>query len=179
MPQTGYSDMYQIKPLENLSKTEFYQQLDEQVRALIGEERDAIANMANFSALLYHSLPDVNWVGFYLNHHDELILGPFQGKPACIRIAFGRGVCGTAAQNRETALVKNVHEFPGHIACDSASNSEIVLPMIADGHLYGVLDIDSPLLERFDKDDQTGLERLVKIFITKTDILALRKLSKD
>lgn len=171
--------MYQTKSLNHHSKAEFYKQLDEQVKALIGGERDAIANLANFSALLYHSMPDVNWVGFYLNHHNELVLGPFQGKPACIRIAFGRGVCGTAAQQRKIVLVKNVHEFPGHIPCDSASNSEIVLPMIVDNHLYGVLDIDSPLPERFDINDQAGLERILKSLITKTDFSALRKLFKE
>jgi len=134
---------------------------------VLAGEHDLIANLANTSALLFTSLPQLNWAGFYLlNSPKELVLGPFQGKPACVRIALGRGVCGTAAAERRTVLVPNVHEFPGHIACDSASNSEIVLPLIrANGELLGVLDLDSPVLERFDVIDQQGLERIVRTLL--------------
>ena len=150
---------------DTLSKAEMYAQLVEQLRALLEGERDFIANAANFCALLYHSLPDVNWAGFYLHKSNELVLGPFQGKPACIRIAIGKGVCGTAAEQRQTILVDNVHEFPGHIACDGASNSEIVVPLIDHEQLIGVLDLDSPLFGRFDDEDAKGLNELAKIFI--------------
>jgi GAF domain-containing protein len=145
------------------SKSAGYAQLDAALAALLAGEHDLIANLANTSALLFTTLPQLNWAGFYLlRSPDELVLGPFQGKPACVRIALGRGVCGTAAATRRTVLVPNVHEFPGHIACDSASNSEIVLPLIAgNGELLGVLDLDSPVLERFDAIDQQGLERIV------------------
>jgi GAF domain-containing protein len=146
------------------SKAAGYVQLDASLAALLAGEHDRIANLANTSALLFASLPQLNWAGFYLLHAPrELVLGPFQGKPACVRIALGRGVCGTAAAERRTVLVPNVHEFPGHIACDSASNSEIVLPLIrANGELLGVLDLDSPVPERFDAVDQQGLERIVR-----------------
>ena len=127
--------MIKLSEQETLSKKEVYRQLSGQLRALLEGERDFIANAANFSSLLYHSLPDVNWVGFYLLKDDELVLGPFQGQPACVRIAIGKGVCGFAAEKRQTILVDNVHEFPGHIACDSASNSEIVVPLVVDGKL--------------------------------------------
>ena len=137
------------------------------LRALLAGEHDLIANAANMSSLLYWSLPDLNWVGFYLvePRSGELLLGPFQGKPACVRIAVGRGVCGTAAARRETVVVPDVHAFPGHIACDSASNSEVVVPVVRDGRLLGVLDLDSPLLARFDEVDARGLERLVQVFV--------------
>ena len=149
------------------SKSAGYAQLDEALAALLAGEHDLIANLANTSALLFTTLPQLNWAGFYLlRSPDELVLGPFQGKPACVRIALGRGVCGTAAATRRTVLVPNVHEFPGHIACDSASNSEIVLPLIAgNGELLGVLDLDSPVLERFDAIDQQGLERIVRTLL--------------
>jgi GAF domain-containing protein len=149
-----------------------YDQLASQLRSLLTGERDLIANAANFSALLFHSLPDVNWVGFYLWKDGELVLGPFQGKPACIRIALGKGVCGTAAERRETVLVDNVHEFPSHIVCDSASNSEIVVPLVKDDRLIGVLDLDSPSLARFDEADERGLNELAAIFVDSCDILA-------
>ena len=148
-----------------MTKQELYASLTAQLRSLLEGEHDFIANAANFSALLYHSLPDLNWAGFYLRKNDELVLGPFQGRPACVRIAIGRGVCGTAAQQRQTILVDNVHEFPGHIACDSASNSEIVVPLIKHELLVGVLDLDSPSLARFDDEDARGLNELVEIFI--------------
>src|SRR5690625_4422146 len=133
-----------------------------QLRALIEGEPDVIANLANASALLYQFLDEVNWVGFYLWKEDELVLGPFQGLPACIRIPNGQGVCGTAIAENKTMLVDNVHEFPGHIACDPKSQSEIVVPMIVQGEKFGVLDIDSPILHRFDEIDQQYLERFVE-----------------
>jgi L-methionine (R)-S-oxide reductase len=147
------------------TKGETYAELAAQLRALVEGEDDLIANAANFSALLFHTLPDLNWAGFYLLKGGELVLGPFQGKPACVRIPVGGGVCGTAAAARRTVLVANVHEFPGHIACDSASNSEIVVPLIKGEELYGVLDLDSPSLGRFDEEDAEGLELLVEIFL--------------
>jgi GAF domain-containing protein len=150
---------------ETNSKAELYSHLQLQLRSLLEGERDFIANAANFSSLLYHSLPDLNWAGFYLLKDGELVLGPFQGKPACVRIEIGKGVCGTAAQHQQTIIVENVHEFPGHIACDSASNSEIVVPLIRDGEVMGVLDLDSPLLGRFDEEDAEGLNELVKVFM--------------
>jgi len=149
---------------ESLPKPELYSTLAAQLRALIGDEPDAIANMANCAALLYHALPDVNWAGFYRLKGNELLLGPFQGRPACVRIRLGRGVCGTAAERRMTLRVPNVDEFPGHIACDSASRSELVIPLMTnDGELFGVLDIDSPILDRFDADDEAGVRQLASI----------------
>jgi L-methionine (R)-S-oxide reductase len=156
---------FQITKPETATKTEMYSSLSAQLRSLIEGERDFIANAANVSSFLYHSLPDLNWAGFYLLKDDELVLGPFQGKPACVRIAIGKGVCGTAAEQQETILVDNVHEFPGHIACDSESNSEIVVPLIKDGRLIGVLDLDSPLVGRFDEEDARGLNELVTLFV--------------
>lgn len=147
-----------------------YDQLTSQLHSLLKGERDFIANAANFSALLYHSLPDVNWVGFYLMKEGELVLGPFQGKPACIRIALGKGVCGTAAERRQTVLVDNVHDFPGHIACDSDSNSEIVVPLVRDDLLIGVLDLDSPSLGRFDDADAAGLNELAAILLDSSEL---------
>jgi|ERR1043166_2958205 GAF domain-containing protein len=147
------------------SRAEHYEDLAAQLRSLFADERDFIANAANFSALLYHSLPDVSWVGFYLCKQGELVLGPFQGKPACVRIAIGKGVCGTAAQQRQTILVDNVHDFPGHIACDSASNSEIVVPLVDREELIGVLDLDSTTFARFNEEDAQGLNELVEVFL--------------
>jgi len=140
-----------------------YKLLNEQLRCLIEGVPHYIANLANASALIYNTLEDINWAGFYLMENGKLVLGPFQGKPACIEIAVGKGVCGTAVQRRESVLVKNVHEFCGHIACDSASNSEIVVPIFKDGEVVGVLDIDSPIIARFDENDKTGLEEFVKV----------------
>ena len=148
-----------------------YHQLSSQLRSLLEGERDFIANAANFASLLFHSLPDLNWVGFYLYKDGELVLGPFQGQPACVRIAMGKGVCGTAAERRETMVVDNVHEFPGHIACDSASNSEIVVPVVKGRRLLGVLDLDSPSVARFNEDDERGLNELVAIFVESTESL--------
>ncbi|NBA98537.1 GAF domain-containing protein [Pseudomonas sp. R5(2019)] len=146
-----------------------YALLAAQLESLLADERDFIANAAQFSAFLYSQVDDLNWAGFYLNRNEELVLGPFQGQIACVRIPFGRGVCGTAAATRETQRVEDVHAFPGHIACDSASNSEVVIPLIKEGRLIGVLDLDSPKLARFTIQDQQGLERLAQIFLQATD----------
>jgi GAF domain-containing protein len=140
-----------------------YRDLASALEGLVAGEADAIANMANASALIYETLPDVNWVGFYRNIGGELVLGPFQGRAACIRIPFGAGVCGVAAATRQVQRVEDVHAFPGHIACDSASNSEIVVPLIRDGELLGVLDIDSPKHARFNEEDEAGVIRLGEI----------------
>jgi len=148
------------------SKPDQYAQLLAQARALVAGEPDRIANAANLSALVYHSLPALNWVGFYFFDGTELVVGPFQGLPACVRIGLGKGVCGTAAATRQTQRVDDVHAFAGHIACDSASNSEVVVPLVAgDGSLIGVFDIDSPELARFDEDDQAGLEAIARTFV--------------
>lgn len=147
------------------SKYELYQDICTELQELLGEEKDFIANAANTSALLFHRLPDVNWVGFYTAERKELVLGPFQGKPACVRIPFGKGVCGTAAANRETVIVPDVNCYPGHIVCDSASKSEIVVPLLNWGKLLGVLDIDSASLDRFDEDDREGIESVVAVFL--------------
>ena len=151
-------------------KASAYGELETSLRALLAGETDLVANAANFAALLYWSLPQLNWAGFYLVEpkHGDLLLGPFQGKPACVRIPIGRGVCGTAAARRETVVVPDVHAFPGHIACDSASNSEIVVPVIRGDRLIGVLDLDSPKHARFDEVDARGLEALVRVFVAAT-----------
>ena len=151
------------------SKSEQYAQLIEQCQALLDGERHRIANAANLSALLFNSLPDVNWLGFYFLEQGELIVGPFQGLPACVRIAIGKGVCGTAAQTLQTQLVADVDAFEGHIACDSASQSELVVPLIQHGQLIGVLDIDSPLLNRFDIEDQVAFETIAQLFCQGSD----------
>jgi len=147
-------------------KPSLYTETVTALRALIDGERDWIANLANASALLNQALPDLNWVGFYLLKDGELVVGPFQGKPACVRIALGKGVCGTAAATRRTVIVQDVHQFPGHIACDTASNAEIVVPMILGNELVGVLDLDSPSIGRFDDADRDGLERFVATLLT-------------
>jgi GAF domain-containing protein len=139
-------------------------------RGLVTEERDPIANAANLSALLGASLPEINWVGFYFLRGDELVLGPFQGKPACVRIALGRGVCGTAAVRRSTLVVENVHDFPGHIACDPASNAEIVIPLVRENTVFGVLDVDSPRTSRFSPDDRAGLEAIAHLYLAASDL---------
>ncbi len=144
---------------------ELYRKMHGELEALLAGETDLIANSANTAALLWEHLPDINWAGFYLLKEGELVLGPFQGKSACVRIAMGKGVCGTAAATRETQLVPDVHDFPGHIACDSASRSEVVVPLIKNGELLGVLDIDSPSLSRFDAADAEGLEKVAAIFL--------------
>jgi len=142
-----------------------YGELARDLRALLTGERDLVANAANTAALIYDALPGLNWAGFYLYKSGELVLGPFQGKPACVRIAIGSGVCGTAAARRETVLVEDVHAFPGHIACDSASNSEVVVPLVRGPELLGVLDLDSPQRARFGVGDARGLEALARIFV--------------
>ena len=147
-----------------MNKTPVYQSLLQAVRALLQMEQDPIANAANTSALLFNTLSGLNWAGFYILRGDTLVLGTFKGKHDCVRIPLGRGVCGTAAQKQQTLVVKDVHAFPGHIACDAASNSEIVIPIIKNGKLWGVLDIDSPLLARFDETDQQFLELLAQLF---------------
>ena len=147
--------------LDTLSLSPVYQLIYKQIDAIISGESDMIANMANISAVLYHNLEDVNWAGFYLFKQNQLVLGPFQGQVACIRIEMGKGVCGTAASKREVVVVKDVHQFDGHIACDAASNSEIVLPIMFDDNLIGVMDIDSPSIGRFSTRDQAGLKAVV------------------
>ena len=144
-------------------KAALYRALFADLRALLEGESDALANVANAAAAIYHSLPALNWAGFYLLRGGELVLGPFQGKPACIRIPLGRGVCGTAAAGRRSIVVADVEAFPGHIACDAASRSELVVPILAGGVLCGVLDLDSPLPGRFDADDQAGCEALAQL----------------
>jgi L-methionine (R)-S-oxide reductase len=162
--------MLSLQPLRAASRGELHAELISQARALLAGERDFTANAANLSALIFHSLPDLNWAGFYWMRGGELVLGPFQGKPACVRIALGKGVCGTAARDRRTVLVPDVHRFPGHIACDSASNSEVVVPVIHGDEVLGVLDLDSPLAERFDESDARALEALVQVFLASTDL---------
>lgn len=147
-----------------MNKIDFYRLLNEQASAIIGDEPDIIANMSNLSALLFDALDDINWVGFYRVIDNELVLGPFQGKVACIRIPVGRGVCGTAVASNETQRVDDVHQFSGHIACDAASNSEIVIPLRKNDKVIAVLDIDSPIFSRFTDEDQLGLEAIVSMF---------------
>lgn len=152
--------MGEIQKIKHETKKEFYEELLFQAQGLLSGERDLIANLANVSGLLYHSMDEINWAGFYLFKEGQLVLGPFQGKPACIRIELGRGVCGAAAIEQKTQRIGDVHLFAGHIACDGASNSEIVVPLIKKGELLGVMDIDSPILNRFDPEDQRYLEAL-------------------
>lgn len=154
--------MFEVKALSE-NKTESYAELLTQLDGLTSGEPDPVANMANAASLIFHSLPDLNWAGFYRLVDDVLVLGPFQGRPACIRIPTGKGVCGTAVAQRATQLVPDVHDFPGHIACDSASRSELVVPIIVDGRLIGVLDLDSPSPARFDEEDAAGCERLMAL----------------
>lgn len=151
-------------------KAAWYARLQAEMTAVVEGERDFIANMANCAALLFHSLPDLNWAGFYLLRGRDLVLGPFQGQLACVRIGPGKGVCGAAAQRRATVVVKDVHQFPGHIACDSASNSEIVVPLMVGGRLIGVMDLDSPSRNRFDEVDAEGLERIAGILLRGSEV---------
>jgi L-methionine (R)-S-oxide reductase len=158
--------VFEAKAIEVDDKAAFYDELTQQLDGLLSGERDAIANAANTAALLFTTLPDLNWAGFYfLKSPDELVLGPFQGKPACVRIAVGRGVCGTAVAQRRTMLVEDVHAFADHIACDAASRSELVVPLVRDGRVFGVIDLDSPSLARFDRDDQRGIEAVAAIYV--------------
>ena len=155
--------MEKIKKVEAKTKKEFYINLNNILKGMIENEPDWLANLSNSAALLGMMLSEINWSGYYLYKNDELVLGPFVGKPACTHIEIGDGVCGTAASKKETLVVKNVLEFPGHIACDEASRSEIVVPIVKDGELKGVLDIDSPIFERFNEEDAAGLEQFVKL----------------
>ncbi|CDN94169.1 GAF domain-containing protein [Agrobacterium tumefaciens] len=156
--------MFEAVSIDTADKTEFYRALAQQLQALFDGEADMIANAANISALIYQMMPDLNWAGVYLLKGEQLVLGPFQGKPACVRIPVGRGVCGSAVERKSSILVEDVHAFPGHIACDAASRSELVVPIFRDGVTIGVIDLDSPLPSRFDADDQAGIERLAEIF---------------
>lgn len=161
--------MLEMERIYPEDKIEMYELLLKQMEMILEGETDVIANLSNVSAMLGEALPKINWAGFYLMKEGKLILGPFQGKLACIHIPLGRGVCGTAAATKEVQLVKNVHEFPGHIACDSASNSEVVIPMILDGKVLGVLDIDSAELERFDETDATYLQKIAELVVRGCD----------
>jgi L-methionine (R)-S-oxide reductase len=162
--------MFGPASISNADPRESYRELARQLEGLLAGERDMIANAANMAALIFATLPDLNWAGFYFLHGDTLILGPFQGRPACVRIAVGRGVCGTAAERRQTLRVEDVNAFPEHIACDLASRSELVVPLIQDGAVLGVLDLDSPHPGRFDAVDQAGIERLAAMFLTGSDM---------
>jgi len=158
--------MFHLHTIDVADKSAFYDELAQQVRALVAGEADAIANAANASALMFQMMPDLNWAGFYfLRENNELVLGPFQGKPACIRIPVGQGVCGTAAARREPVLVEDVNAFDGHIACDAASRSELVVPLVKHGRLIGVIDLDSPHPGRFDAEDQAGIEAIAAIYL--------------
>jgi len=148
-----------------MSKPVLYDELAQQLAALIAGEPDRIANTANMAALIYHGLPELNWTGFYFTQHDQLVLGPFQGKPACVRIPWGQGVCGAAAVRGKPVVVPDVHDFPGHIACDEASASELVVPLLLGARVVGVLDLDSPVRGRFDEEDRIGCERLTEILL--------------
>jgi len=165
----GWPPMFEAAVLDTSSKPALYADLAQQLAGLVGGERDWVANSANAAALVFTGLPDLNWAGFYLWKPPELVLGPFQGRPACVRIALGRGVCGTAAATRTTQRVADVHEFPGHIACDAASRSELVVPLVAGDRLIGVLDLDSPRPGRFDAEDVAGVEALAAIVVAASD----------
>ncbi|OZI72161.1 GAF domain-containing protein [Bordetella genomosp. 12] len=157
--------MFQAASLSTASKPQFYRELVAQAQALLAGEHDRIANAANLAALAWQALPDINWAGFYFYDGHELVLGPFQGKPACVRIDLARGVCGAAASQRQTQVVPDVHAFPGHIACDAASRSEIVVPLVRDGQLLGVWDVDSPVVGRFDDADRHGMQALCQVYL--------------
>ena len=165
--------MFVLKTTPGAAKPALYRELSAQLKGLLSGERDGLANAANTAALIFQGLPDLNWAGFYFLKGAELVLGPFQGRVACVRIAVGRGVCGTAAARKETVIVPDTEKFPGHIACDPASRSEIVVPLVRDGRLIGVLDVDSPLQGRFDREDAGGLEDLAAIFLEFSAIGAL------
>jgi L-methionine (R)-S-oxide reductase len=159
--------MFETTVVAGVGKAELYRELSLALAALLDNERDATANAANTAALLFMTLPDLNWAGFYFQRDGrELVLGPFQGRPACVRIAVGRGVCGTAVERRQSVVVEDVHAFPGHIACDVASRSELVVPLLAGGRVLGVLDLDSPTVGRFDHEDQSGVEQLAAIYVS-------------
>jgi GAF domain-containing protein len=157
--------MFEADRIDTTDKAAFYRELAAQLEALLAGEGDPIANAANTAALLYQMMPELNWAGFYLMRDGELVLGPFQGKPACVRIPVGKGVCGTAVARRTSVLVEDVHAFPGHIACDSASRSELVVPLVGQDGVIGVIDLDSPAIARFDAADQAGIERIAAIYL--------------
>lgn len=157
--------MFETKTIDDVAKPAFYREVCSQLEGLLQGEHDPVANAANTSALLFHLMPQLNWAGFYFLQGSELVLGPFQGKPACVRIPVGRGVCGTAVARRQSILVADVHAFPGHIACDAASRSELVVPLIREGEILGVIDLDSPLPGRFDDDDRAGIERVAALYM--------------
>jgi L-methionine (R)-S-oxide reductase len=162
--------MFEARVIGHLDKAQMYREMAQQLEGLLAGERDAIANAANTSALLFQTLPDINWAGFYfLRAGGELVLGPFQGKPACVRIASGKGVCGAAVMRRAPLLVADVNEFPGHIACDADSRAELVVPLMRGSEILGVLDIDSPHPNRFDAEDQAGIERAAAIYVAACD----------
>jgi GAF domain-containing protein len=162
--------MHELPQPSAATKPEVYAEVRSAVAAVLDGERDFVANAANCAAVLYHTLPDLNWAGFYLLKGGELVLGPFQGKPACVRIAVGRGVCGTAAAARQAVVVPDVHRFPGHIACDAASRAEVVVPLVSGGRLIGVLDLDSPTVNRFDGADAEGLRAIVEVLMAGSDL---------
>lgn len=157
--------MLETHAIDDVAKPAFYRELCRQLDALLEGERDPIANAANTSALLFHLMPQLNWAGFYFLHGSELVLGPFQGKPACVRIAVGQGVCGSAVAREQSIVVADVHAFPGHIACDAASRSELVVPLKTPAAVLGVIDLDSPLAGRFDEDDRAGIENVAALYM--------------
>jgi L-methionine (R)-S-oxide reductase len=172
LAQRGQRSRFPVHSLtttSGLSKAAAYRELQRNLAALFDGERNGLANAANMAAHLFQALPDVNWAGFYFLQQGDLVLGPFQGKVACVRIAMGRGVCGTAAERRETVVAPDVQEFPGHIACDAASRSEIVVPLVQEGRLLGVLDLDSPRLDRFDQEDSAGLNGAVELLLRSSE----------
>ena len=164
--------MFTAASIQTENKAEFYHELTAQLRAMLTGERDWLANLANTAALIFHSLPELNWAGFYLWRGGELVVGPFQGKPACVRIASGRGVCGGAVVQRRSLVVADVHAFPGHIACDAASRSELVVPLLRGETILGVLDLDSPQPGRFDEEDRAGCEAMMAVLLEATDFPA-------
>lgn len=170
-PQPGKKTMFEARTIGNVPKPELYREIAQQLEALLEGERDPVANAANTTALAFQTLPALNWTGFYfLRDGNQLVLGPFQGRSACVRIPVGQGVCGTAASRRESIVVADVEVFPGHIACDTASRSELVVPLIAGERLIGVLDLDSPLPSRFDAEDRAGVERLAAIYVAASEV---------
>ncbi len=166
-------DLEQRATMANTNYAEFYKELATDCKALMGDERDMLINSANFAAFVFQTLPRINWAGFYLRDGRDLSLGPFQGKPACTRITFGKRVCGTAYATNQALLVEDVHAFEGHIACDPASRSEVVIPLADENGVYGVFDVDSPDLARFSEEDRVGLETLVEVYMSSTDIRPL------
>lgn len=170
--------MFQLKVTPGAPKAVLYRELAAQLGGLLADETDWLANTANLAALIYQGVPGLNWAGFYFLRGGELVLGPFQGKVACVRIKLDRGVCGAAARTRTTVVVPDVEKFPGHIACDHASRSEIVVPLVSDGDLLGVLDLDSPHLAHFDRADAEGLERMVALLLERTDCRPIRALGR-